>query len=154
MLNIWFAGQYRYQFTETGTYYIWSGYVDQWGIKHYAGTINVASASSYAAEVSVRVSGVEALYNVGGRVFYLSFFMNFLLNIYFSTSNLTTSIFVYIWSKYNTYFVGKILGPSLSLWHNKYGRFWDIELKTSLVPFSHLFKFKMVLLFYNCYFIL
>ena len=52
---------------ETGTYYVWSGYVDTFGIKNYAGTINVVAESSSLGQVNVRVSGTSALHNVGGK---------------------------------------------------------------------------------------
>lgn len=60
------TGEFTYQFTETGVFYVWSGFVDEWGIKNYAGTIEVVDATSSLGEVSVHVAGVEALHNVGG----------------------------------------------------------------------------------------
>lgn len=59
-------GQYRYQFNQAGIYYVWSGFVDIWGIKNYAGTIEVVPASSSAAEVVVQVGKARALHDVGG----------------------------------------------------------------------------------------
>ena len=53
-------GRYRYQFTEVGTFFVWSGYVDEWSIKSYTGTVNVVEAQSSIAEVSVNVMGTEA----------------------------------------------------------------------------------------------
>ena len=61
-----FLGSYRYQFTQLGTFYVWSGYVDVYGIKNYAGQIEVVEKSSSLAQVSVKVDGIEAIYNVGG----------------------------------------------------------------------------------------
>jgi len=62
------AGDFLYQFTETGTFYVWSGFVDEWGIKNYGGTIEVLDAMSSVGEVSVQVNGVEALHDVGGKL--------------------------------------------------------------------------------------
>ena len=45
---------------------MWSGYVDVYGIKNYAGQIEVVEKMSKLAEVNVRVDGIESLYNVGG----------------------------------------------------------------------------------------
>ncbi|XP_053372863.1 fibrocystin-L-like [Mercenaria mercenaria] len=59
-------GQYTKQFTETGIFYVWSGYVDPWSIKHYSGTVEVTAAQSRLEEISVKVGGIEALHNVGG----------------------------------------------------------------------------------------
>ena len=60
------TGEYQYQFTELGTYYVWSGYVDVWGIKNYAGQIEVVEKLSSVGEIQVTVTGKEALQDVGG----------------------------------------------------------------------------------------
>ena len=62
-----FLGNFQYQFTELGTYYVWSGYVDAYGIKNYAGQIEVVEKTSKLGEISVKVDGIESLYNVGGE---------------------------------------------------------------------------------------
>lgn len=67
LVNYIFLGEYTYQFTETGTFYVWSGFVDEWGIKNYAGTIEVVDASSSIGEISMTVNDVEALQEVGGK---------------------------------------------------------------------------------------
>ena len=61
-------GAYQYHFTETGDFYVWSGYVDEWGIKNYVGTIKVVEPVSVLAEISVTLAGREALHDVGGRI--------------------------------------------------------------------------------------
>ena len=43
--------------------------MDQWGIKNYAGQIEVVEKSSSLGEISVRVAGKEALQAVGGSYF-------------------------------------------------------------------------------------
>ena len=48
---------------------MWSGYVDEWGIKNYAGQIEVVEKDSSLGEISVRVAGIEALQTVGGSYF-------------------------------------------------------------------------------------
>ena len=45
---------------------MWSGYVDEWGIKNYAGQIEVVDKLSSMAEVRVTVAGKEAIQDVGG----------------------------------------------------------------------------------------
>ena len=40
--------------------------MDKWGIKNYAGQIEVVEKLSSIGEVSVTVSGIEALQDVGG----------------------------------------------------------------------------------------
>ena len=45
--------------------------MDEWGIKNYAGQIEVVEKSSSLGEVSVRVAGKEALQAVGGTYFTL-----------------------------------------------------------------------------------
>ena len=60
------TGQYQYQFTQLGTFYVWSGYVDVWGIKNYAGQIEVVEKTSSIGEVRVTVAGKEAIQAVGG----------------------------------------------------------------------------------------
>ena len=62
----YFTGQYQYQFTQLGTFYVWSGYVDVWGIKNYAGQIEVVEKTSSIGEVRVTVAGKEAIQAVGG----------------------------------------------------------------------------------------
>ncbi|WAR05573.1 PKHL1-like protein, partial [Mya arenaria] len=63
-----------YQFTEVGVFYVWSDFVDEWGIKNYAGTIEVVEASASTAKVSVLRAGIEAVYNVGeGEAGYFNF---------------------------------------------------------------------------------
>lgn len=62
-----FLGNFQYQFTQLGTFYVWSGYVDVYGIKNYAGQIEVVEKMSKLGEVSVRVDGIESLYTVGGE---------------------------------------------------------------------------------------
>ena len=59
-------GNFKYQFTQLGTFYVWSGYVDVYGIKNYAGQIEVVEKTSRLDEVSVMVDGIEAIYDVGG----------------------------------------------------------------------------------------
>jgi hypothetical protein len=61
------VGQYKKRFTEPGLYYVWSGYVDRWGIKNYAGTIKVENAESSLAEINVKIGGKEALHEIGGK---------------------------------------------------------------------------------------
>ena len=46
---------------------MWSGYVDAYGIKNYAGQIEVVEKTSKLGEISVKVDGIESLYNVGGE---------------------------------------------------------------------------------------
>ncbi|KAL4228989.1 Fibrocystin-L [Mactra antiquata] len=60
------TGHYIHQFNQVGTFYVWSGYVDVWGIKNYAGTINVVSSQSSLGEIDVQVGNAHALHNVGG----------------------------------------------------------------------------------------
>ena len=60
------TGNFKYQFTQLGTFYVWSGYVDVYGIKNYAGQIEVVEKMSKVAEISVKVDGIESLYSVGG----------------------------------------------------------------------------------------
>ena len=62
----YFTGQYQYQFTQLGTFYVWSGYVDVWGIKNYAGQIEVVEKTSSIGEVRVTVAGKEAIQAIGG----------------------------------------------------------------------------------------
>ena len=61
-----YPGNFKCQFTKLGTFYVWSGYVDVYGLKNYAGQIEVVEKMSKLAEVSVKVDGIESLYNVGG----------------------------------------------------------------------------------------
>lgn len=65
-----FAGQYTKQFTETGTFYVWSGYVDSYDIKNYAGTVEVGAAQSRLEQIRVKVGAIEALHDVGGMFQY------------------------------------------------------------------------------------
>ena len=67
-LKYYFVGEYQYQFTQLGTFYIWSGFVDEWGIKNYAGQIEVVEKDSSLGEISVRVAEIEALQDVGGSL--------------------------------------------------------------------------------------
>ena len=67
------AGNFQYQFTKLGTFFVWSGYVDAYGIKNYAGQIEVVENMLKLAEIGVRVDGIESLYNVGGENCYYSF---------------------------------------------------------------------------------
>ncbi|XP_060573258.1 fibrocystin-L-like isoform X2 [Ruditapes philippinarum] len=59
-------GQYTKRFTDTGVYYIWSGFVDPFNIKQYAGTVEVGNAESRLEEIMVKVGDIEALHSVGG----------------------------------------------------------------------------------------
>ena len=40
--------------------------MDVYGIKNYAGQIEVVEKSSSLSQVSVKVDGIEAIYDVGG----------------------------------------------------------------------------------------
>lgn len=62
-----YIGSFRQQFVTAGRYYVWSGYVDIYGIKNYHGTIEVVSAESKSSEISVKVGKAEALHRVGGN---------------------------------------------------------------------------------------
>lgn len=62
-----FLGQYSHQFNLAGIYYVWSGFVDVWGIKNYAGTIKVVPASSSNAEITVLVGKAKALHYTQGN---------------------------------------------------------------------------------------
>lgn len=59
-------GSFQYQFTQLGMFFVWSGYVDRYGIKNYAGQIEVVEKTSELVEISVQMDGIEPLYNVGG----------------------------------------------------------------------------------------
>ncbi|XP_052805044.1 fibrocystin-L-like isoform X2 [Mya arenaria] len=59
-------GDFKYQFPSAGIYYVSSGFVDEYGIKIYGGTIAVMPASGKFRELSVSLAGVEALHEVGG----------------------------------------------------------------------------------------
>jgi len=37
------TGQFQHKFTTKGTFYVWSGFADQYEIKNYRMTINVSS---------------------------------------------------------------------------------------------------------------
>jgi hypothetical protein len=60
---------------KAGRYYVWSGFVDSYGIKYYHGTIEVVPAQSTFGEVSVKVGRAEALHIVGGEQNNCSYFM-------------------------------------------------------------------------------
>ena len=68
------AGSYRYQFTTAGTYYYWSGFVDNNQMIYLRGTIMVQDRSSSAQDISVRLAGHEALYiPASGKYIYHKF---------------------------------------------------------------------------------
>ena len=57
------AGSYHYQFTEAGTCYYWSGFVDNNQLIYLRGTIMVQDRNSSAQDISVRLAGHEAVYD-------------------------------------------------------------------------------------------
>ncbi|XP_052286416.1 fibrocystin-L-like [Dreissena polymorpha] len=59
-------GNFQYQFTLAGTYYVWSGFVDEWGIKNYVGTIEVVPAVPRLVQVNMTLNGVSALHDKNG----------------------------------------------------------------------------------------
>ncbi|XP_053388767.1 fibrocystin-L-like isoform X2 [Mercenaria mercenaria] len=61
-------GVFTNQFVRTGMYYVWSGFVDIWGIKNYAGTIKVVQANSTSEKISVRVGKAEAEHVTGDEI--------------------------------------------------------------------------------------
>ncbi|KAH3704523.1 hypothetical protein DPMN_079579 [Dreissena polymorpha] len=78
---------FKYQFSKVGTYYVWSGYVDEWFIKSYTGTVEVVEAQSRSGQVSVTLGGVQALHELGGEN---SVFLTAFKPIYFSSLVLRT----------------------------------------------------------------
>ncbi|KAL4228553.1 Fibrocystin-L [Mactra antiquata] len=57
--------EFKQQFPNVGTYYVWSGMVDNF-VKEFYGTVEVKPAYSHSQAVSVTVSGVESLYETTG----------------------------------------------------------------------------------------
>ena len=55
-------GRYVRQFNQVGEYYVWSGYVDVWGIKNYVGKIVVNSAQTKVVRVNVQVGNANAIH--------------------------------------------------------------------------------------------
>ncbi|KAK7010427.1 fibrocystin-L, partial [Biomphalaria glabrata] len=55
-------GTFTHQFTASGTYYYWTGYMDNNQTIYFRGKVTVYELQSYSAELSVQVLGVEAKY--------------------------------------------------------------------------------------------
>jgi hypothetical protein len=70
VVPVFVTGVYRHRFTVPGTYYYWSGYADEYNIISYRGVIHVTSQESYVGEVVVKVSGVEATYDLNAGMYY------------------------------------------------------------------------------------
>ncbi|KAK0070507.1 fibrocystin-L, partial [Biomphalaria pfeifferi] len=52
-------GTFTHQFTAAGTYYYWTGYMDNNQTIYFRGKVTVYELQSYSAELSVQVLGVE-----------------------------------------------------------------------------------------------
>ena len=57
-------GRFKNQFTEAGTYYFWSGYVDESQTKSYRMTVEVSEKQSFMGEVSALISGRRPVFNL------------------------------------------------------------------------------------------
>jgi hypothetical protein len=59
------TGQYKFCFTVPGTYFYWSGYVDDVTKQYLLGRVEVGHRHSSVASLSVQASGVEAVHDKG-----------------------------------------------------------------------------------------
>ncbi len=62
-----FSGAYEYQFTQPGTYYYWSGAVDQYESIFLRGVVTVKDSVSTVQPLSLTINDIEAIYNIGGQ---------------------------------------------------------------------------------------
>ncbi len=60
------AGGYKYQFTVSGTYYYWSGSVDDSDRIQMRGVVIVNEAPPSFHKVTLSIKNIQATYNVGG----------------------------------------------------------------------------------------
>ncbi|XP_021357928.1 fibrocystin-L-like [Mizuhopecten yessoensis] len=58
------TGFYSHEFSKAGTFYYWSGLVDEYSTTWFHGSVVVEERTSYLADVTVTLGGFEAIYNL------------------------------------------------------------------------------------------
>ncbi|XP_069118773.1 fibrocystin-L-like [Argopecten irradians] len=57
-------GSYTHEFNKAGTFYYWSGIIEDYGTTWFHGSVEVTERTSYLADVTVKQEGFEANYNL------------------------------------------------------------------------------------------
>ncbi|XP_052245987.1 fibrocystin-L-like isoform X3 [Dreissena polymorpha] len=61
-------GSFQHVFNSAGTYYFWSGYVDQWDIKDYRMVVNVVPKAAKLEQFAMSIEGAEPVYETSSGV--------------------------------------------------------------------------------------